>query len=64
MRQPAAGFGRGNQFGHRGVERGRFLAGNGVAGARNDAQPGGRHGAAQKDAAVDAPLVLVADQNQ
>ena len=37
MRQPAAGFGRGDQLGHRGVERGRLLAGDGVAGARNDA---------------------------
>src|SRR6185437_15004843 len=64
MHQPAARFGRHDQFSDRGIERGRFLARNGVTGARNHNEAGGRHRALEKHAAVETPVVFVADQNQ
>src|ERR1035437_1788335 len=64
MRQPAAGFGRGEQIGERGVERGRLFRLNVVARARDHQQAGGRRGALEEHAAVDARLVLVADDHQ
>src|SRR5665647_2112108 len=64
VRHPAPGFGRGKQIGERGVERGRFLAGDSVTRARNNQQPRGRHRAFEKYAAVEAPVILVADDDQ
>src|SRR6186997_1265889 len=62
VREPAAGIGK--QFGQRRIEFFRFLARERVTGARNDHQAGGRHGAAQENAGVDTPVILVADNNE
>ena len=62
--EPAAAFGRGEQLGERGVEGGRLLGGDVVTGARDDEQRGRRHSALEKNAAVEAKVVLVADDDQ
>src|SRR5262245_43452790 len=64
VREPAARFSIRKQFGQRGVEFFRFLAGEGMAGARDDHQPCGWHRAPQENAGVDTPIVLIADNNQ
>src|SRR5450755_1471444 len=64
MRQPAAGFGCGEQIGKRGVERTRLLGRNVVTGARDHQEAGGRRRALEEHAAVDARLILVADDHQ
>src|SRR5574342_1197426 len=64
VRKPAARLGIGKQFGQRGVEFFGFLAGKGVASARDDHEPRGWHRTAQENAGVDAPVILVADNNQ
>src|SRR6185503_20355812 len=57
VREPAARFRIGKQFGQRGVEFFRFLARERVAGARDDHEPRGWHRAAQENAGVDAPVI-------
>src|SRR4249919_1691575 len=64
VREPAARLSVGKQFGQRRIEFFRFLARERVTGARNDHQTGGRHRAAQENAGVDAPVILVADNNE
>ena len=64
MRQPAASFSRGKQIGERGVERSRLFRLNVVARAWDHQQTGGGHGALEEHAAVDARLILVADDHQ
>src|SRR6516164_11072391 len=64
VREPAAVLCRGKKFRQRGVDRIRLLAGDGVTGARNDQQTRRRCGALEKDAAVEAGLVLVADNDE
>ena len=64
MREPPAALRFCKQFVQRGVEFRRLFAGNRVAGARHDNEARGRHGAAQIDAGIDAPFVLVADDDE
>src|SRR6185437_1973205 len=64
VREPTAGFGRGEQFGERRVELRRLLRGNVVPGARDHQQPGGRRDALEEYAALNAWLVLIADDHQ
>src|SRR5450631_59680 len=64
VRQPAAGFGRGEQIGERGVERCRLFRRNVMARTWDHQQPCGRHRPLEEHAAVDARLVLVADDHQ
>src|SRR3974390_711084 len=64
MREPAAVLGRGEKLRQRGIEHIRLLGGDGMTGARNDQQARRRSGALEKDAAVEAGFVLVADDDQ
>src|SRR5271154_5527390 len=64
VREPAAGLSGGKQLGERGVDGGRLLGGDGVTRARDHQQPRSRRRALEKDAAVKAGFVLVADDDQ
>src|SRR5215831_962076 len=64
VREPAAILRRRKQFGQRGVDRIRFLAGDGMTGARNDQQARGRRSALEKETAIKAGLILIPDNDQ
>jgi len=52
------------QISERSVKGRRLLTGDGVARARDDQEAGGRHGPLEEDAGIEAPVVLVADDDQ
>src|SRR5664279_5386137 len=64
VRQPAPGFVGRDKFGERGVELGRLLAGDGVAGTRDHVESRRRHDPLEKHAGVETPVVLVADDDE
>src|SRR5207248_11634976 len=64
MREPAAVLSGCKKLRQRRIECVRLLRGDGMTGAWNDQQAGGRRGTLEKDAAVETALVLVADDDQ
>src|SRR5262249_20781705 len=62
--KPSAGFRRGEKLGQGCIEGARLFRGNIVTAARNHQQPGGRHDALEKNTAIDAGLVFIANNDK
>src|SRR5215471_5623585 len=62
--KPPAGFRRSKKLGQRRIECARLFGGNVMPAAWDHQEPGGRHGTLEKNAAIDAGLVFVPDDDE
>src|SRR5262245_12061675 len=64
VREPAAGLGRCKEIGKRRIQGHRFLGNKRVAGTRNNQETRRGYRALQEHAAIERPVILIADNDQ